>query len=399
MGVAARGPVSASSPVRVVALSAFASTASMRLCDPMLVGLGQEFGVTTGEASAVIAAYAVSYGILQIVYGPLGDRWGKLRVIGASAWVCLLISLLTALAPSLNLLVLARAAMGAAAAGIIPLAISWVGDQVAYEQRQEALARLMGASITGMMMGQWFGGFATEHWGWRYAFVAVSVVFALALWRMGQYLKSQPRFVPSAHPLPMLQYWQHMARLLTEPRVRWVLGAALAEGALVMGNLAFMPSCLVGHFGLSVSQAGGAMVLYGASGLLYSQFVRQSLALLGESGLAWCGGALITAGLSTLALADAAPLGVAACGLTGLGFYMMHNTLQTQGTQMAPQARSMAVTLFACTLFFGQTLGVALVARSLDAGWMRETFLAAAVGVALLCHVIARGGQGRVKTP
>jgi predicted MFS family arabinose efflux permease len=367
----------------------------MRLCDPMLVGLGQEFGVTTGEASAVITAYAVSYGILQIVYGPLGERLGKLRVIGASSLVCLLISLLTALAPSLNLLVLARAAMGAAAAGIIPLAIAWVGDQVAYEQRQEALARLMGASITGMMMGQWFGGFSTQHWGWRYAFVAVSAIFAVALWRMAMYLKNQPRFVPPAHPLPMLQYWQHMARLLTEVRVRWVLGAALAEGALVMGTLAFMPSRLVGHFGLTVSQAGGAMVLYGASGLLYSQLARQSLALLGEKGLAWCGGALIVLGLSTLALADAALWGVAACGFSGLGFYMMHNTLQTQGTQMAPQARSMAVTLFACTLFFGQTLGVALVARSLDAGWMAETFLVAALGVALLCHVIAWGGQGR----
>ena len=385
--------MSASSPVRVVALSVFASTASMRLCDPMLVGLGQEFGVTTGEASAVIAAYAVSYGVLQIVYGPLGERLGKLRVIGASSLVCLLISLLTALTPSLNGLVLARAAMGAAAAGIIPLAIAWVGDQVAYEQRQEALARLMGASITGMMMGQWFGGFATQHWGWRYAFVAVSAIFTVALWRMGLYLKSQARFVPPAHPLPMLQYWHHMARLLIESRVRWVLGAALAEGALVMGTLAFMPSRLVGHFGLTVSQAGGAMVLYGASGLLYSQLARQSLALLGEKGLAWCGGALIALGLSTLALADAAPMGVAACGLSGLGFYMMHNTLQTQGTQMAPQARSMAVTLFACTLFFGQTVGVALVARSLDAGWLRETFLCAALGVALLCHVIARNGR------
>ena len=384
------------SPVRVVALSAFASTASMRLCDPMLVGLGQEFGVTTGEASAVIAAYAISYGVLQIVYGPLGERWGKLRVIGASSLVCLLISLLTALAPTLNLLVWARAAMGAAAAGIIPLAIAWVGDQVAYEQRQEALARLMGASITGMMMGQWFGGFAAQHWGWRYAFVTVSVIFGMALWRMGRYLKSQPRFVAPTDALPMLQYWQHMARLLTEARVRWVLGAALVEGALVMGTLAFMPSRLVGHFGLTVSEAGGAMVLYGASGLLYSQLARHALALLGEKGLAWCGGALIVLGLCTLALADAAIWGVAACGFSGLGFYMMHNTLQTQGTQMAPQARSMAVTLFACTLFFGQTLGVAVVARSLDAGWMRETFLLAAVGIALLCHAIALGGQGRV---
>ena len=387
--------MSAASPVRLVALSAFASMASMRMCDPMLVGLGQEFAVTTGEASAVISVYAVAYGVLQMFYGPLGDRLGKLRVIGAASLACALLSLLTALAPSLDVLVLARATMGAAAAAIIPLSVAWVGDQVPYEQRQEALARLMGATITGMMMGQWFGGFASQHWGWRYAFVGLSAIFAAAVWRMALQLKTQPRFVPPAHPLPLLQYWQHMARLLTVARVRWVLGATLAEGALVMGTLAFLPSRLVDHFGLSVAQAGGVMVLYGASGLLYSQLARQSLALLGEKGLAWCGGSLIVLGLSTLALADAPALAIAACALSGLGFYMMHNTLQTQATQMAPQSRSMAVTLFACTLFFGQTVGVAVVAHSLDAGWLRETFLLAAVGVAALCHVIAQGGRGR----
>jgi MFS family permease len=88
----------------------------------------------------VIASAAVAYGVLQIFYGPLGERIGKLRVIGASSLVCALLCLLTALAPNLDLLVLARAGMGAAAAGIIPLSVAWVGDQVPYEQRQEALA-------------------------------------------------------------------------------------------------------------------------------------------------------------------------------------------------------------------------------------------------------------------
>jgi predicted MFS family arabinose efflux permease len=140
------------------------------------------------------------------------------------------------------------------------------------------------------------------------------------------------------------------------------------------------------------------MVLYGAAGLLYSHFARQSLALMGEKGLAWCGGSLIVLSLTTLALADVPALAMGACAMAGLGFYMLHNTLQTQATQMAPQARSMAVTLFACTLFFGQTLGVAAVGLSLDAGWMSETFLIAALGVAVLCHVIALGGQPRIKT-
>ena len=85
-----KNAISNASPVRVVALSAFASMASMRMCDSMLVGLGQEFAVTTGEASAVIAYAAVTYGVLQIFYGPLGDRIGKLRVIGAASMACAL---------------------------------------------------------------------------------------------------------------------------------------------------------------------------------------------------------------------------------------------------------------------------------------------------------------------
>ena len=46
----------------------------------------------------------------------------------------------------------------------------------------------------------------------------------------------------------------------------------------------------------------------------------------------------------------------------GLGFYMLHNTLQTNATQMSPEARGTAVALFSSALYLGQSLGVALFA-------------------------------------
>ena len=153
--------------LRVISLAAFCSMASMRVCDPMLVSLAREFSVTTGDASAVIAAFAVSYGVLQLFYGPLGDRLGKVRVVIGATFACALFSGVTALAPTLPVLVAARAAMGASAAGIIPLSMAWIGDNVPYEQRQETLAQLMVATVSGMMAGQWFGGFAVEALGWR----------------------------------------------------------------------------------------------------------------------------------------------------------------------------------------------------------------------------------------
>ena len=395
--------------LRTIGLAAFASMAAMRVCDPMLVTLSQEFAVTTGDASAVVAAFAVAYGVLQLFYGPLGDRIGKLRVIAAAASGCAVFSAITALAPSLTLLVLARAAMGAAAAGIIPLSMAWIGDQVPYAQRQEALARLMGATVSGMMFGQWFGGFAAQNWGWRSAFAALALLFALAAagllrqLRGGQGAAVQ---VPApgsaagtgaatateaaAPPASALSYVHKTLALLCVPRVRWVLTVTAIEGACAFGTLAFVPSRLIDGFGLSASAAGAVMVLYGVGGLCYSLFARRWLAALGERGLALTGGTLLAAGLLALAWSPWMAGAVAGCFASGLGFYMLHNTLQTQATQMAPEARGTAVTLFACLLFLGQSCGVLAMAASVDRGLLAPMFTLAALGVGVLGVLVSR---------
>ena len=56
----------------------------------------------------------------------------------------------------------------------------------------------------------------------------------------------------------------------------------------------------------------------------------------------------------------------AACGLLGFGYYMLHNTLQTNATQMLPEARGTAVAGFSSALFLGQSAGVALAAPVVD---------------------------------
>ncbi|WP_226443987.1 MFS transporter [Acidovorax radicis] len=391
---------SSSTMLRLISLAAFSSMASMRVCDPMLVALSQDFSITTGDASAVIAAFAVAYGVLQLVYGPLGDRIGKLRVIIGATSACALFSAMTALAPSFTLLVVARAAMGAAAAGIIPLSMAWIGDQVPYEQRQETLARLMVATVTGMMAGQWFGGFATETLGWRTALGVLALLFTAAAVLLFRHARGSGALQPHAAgdagaSFSLATYLANTMALLRIPRVRWVLIVVAIEGALAFGTLAFVPARMVGGFGLSASAAGGVMVLYGLGGLIYSLFARRWLAMMGEQGLALTGGALIAMGLLALAWAPVVAWAVGGCFLAGIGFYMLHNTLQVQATQMAPHARGTAVTLFACLLFLGQSTGVLVVAFSVDRGWLPAVFSLAALGVFALGLVVSRQVQGR----
>jgi len=383
--------------LKLLGLAGFASMASMRICDPMLVVLGQEFQVTTGDASAVVSVFAVVYGVLQLFYGPLGERFGKLRVVSLAVLACALFSAITALSTNLPMLVIMRGFMGAAAAGIIPLSMAWVGDQVPYERRQETLAKLMSATVLGMMSGLWFGGFAADTVGWRGAFVLLAVMFGVAavllLRRLHQQAKREAQLQTHSMPVAAPGLWAAFrltGQLLGTPRVRWVLGVTAAEGALVFGALAFMPTHLHQQFGLSVVAAGSVMMVYGVGGLLYSQMARRWLAWLGERGLVRTGAALVAVGLLVLAWGSGVWLGMVACLMTGLGFYMLHNTLQVQATQMAPAARGSAVTLFACSLFFGQSTGVLIMAQSVDMGWLAYAFTAAAVGVTGLGVLVYR---------
>lgn len=379
----------------LISLAAFTSMASMRVCDPMLVVLAQEFGVGVGEASRAVSAFAVAYGTLQLFYGPLGDRIGKLRVINAAVLACALFSAFTAAVSDFGWLVIARALMGASAAGIIPLCLAWLGDQVSYEHRQETLAKLMTATVSGMMAGQWFGGWAAESLGWRSAFAVLSGLFACAALLLFVRMGALRRAVPIRRDGSYLAQALDSLGLLRAARVRWVLTVTTIEGALAFGTLAFVPSLLVQHLHLSAAWAGGLMALYGIGGLFYSQLARRWLGWFGERGLVRLGSSLLAAGLLLLAWTPWVALAALACLAAGLGFYMLHNTLQTQATQMAPQARGSAVTLFACLLFFGQSTGVLLVAQTVDAGGLAWAYTAAAMGMLALGAEIARKVQAK----
>jgi predicted MFS family arabinose efflux permease len=88
---------------------------------------------------------------------------------------------------------------------------------------------------------------------------------------------------------------------------------------------------------------------------------------------------VIAAGFTLLAIAPAIGFALPAMVLLGLGFYMFHNTLQTNATQMAPEARGLAVSVFAFFLFIGQSIGVALAAPFVDHFGAPPVYLAAAV--------------------
>jgi YNFM family putative membrane transporter len=108
------------------------------------------------------------------------------------------------------------------------------------------------------------------------------------------------------------------------------------------------------------------MATYGLGAIAYSLMARRLLSRLGERGLVLLGGFLISASLVGLAITPTVVAAPVLMAVMGLAFYMFHNTLQTNATQMAPEARGLAVSLFAFALFLGQALGVAVGAPIID---------------------------------
>lgn len=374
--------------IALLSLGAFGSAASMRVADAQLPALAEHFGIGLAAVAQVITVFAVAYGVMQVAYGPLGDRLGKWRVIAAAVLASAFTAGACALAPGFTLLLAARLLAGATCAAIIPLSMAWIGDAVSYERRQPVLARFLTGQILGMAGGQWLGGVAADLGHWQLPFVALAIWFGLAaasLWRArAAGAQASPPKSAGGHPL------REAAYVLRQPWARVVLAVVFAEGVLLFGALAFLATHLHLARGLSLSAAGGIVTLFAAGGMLFALASKFLVRRLGEPGLARGGGVLIAAGLLAIALSPVwwtAPL---ACGLTGLGFYMLHNTLQTNATQMAPQARGAAVSLFASSFFLGQTAGVAITSVIVERHGSTLAIAACAVPLLLLAGLFAR---------
>jgi predicted MFS family arabinose efflux permease len=363
--------------ITALALAALASGVSMRLADALLPRLAREFGVSLGQASQVVTVFAVAYGLAQLLFGPLGDRFGKYRVIGWSCAASALTALLCALAHSHDALMAARLLAGASSSAVIPLAMAWIGDVVAYERRQPVLARFLIGQITGFAIGVWAGGYAAEHLDWRTPFYGVAVLFALAAVLLQWVRRGLPASVVApraAAPGNLLQRTlAEFGAVLVRPWARVVLVTVFFEGACLYGPFAFIAAHLHQRFDLPLSTVGALVMLFALGSMSYALSARLLVGRLGEVVLVRTGSVFMAAALGVLAFAPTWWWAMPACALLGLGFYMMHNTLQTHATQIAPERRGAALATFAASLFLGQSLGVGaagLLVGVVGTGWV-----------------------------
>lgn len=371
-------------PLRTIvllALAAFGGALNIRISDSLLPQVAAGFSTTVGSAAIIVTAFTVGYGLFQLVFGPVGDRFGKYRVAGIMSLGAGVATTFAAFTETLGHLTLARFAAGAISSAIIPLAFAWIGDAIAFERRQAVLARFLTAQFSGILLSQAAGGYIGAQFGWRTVFVVVGVVHLVA----GIALLTELKLNPGAQPVgapganSFRATLEGSRKILARPFVRVVLVAVFLEAFAMYGAFSYVGADLVHRLGASFALAGMVLAVFGAGALGYSFSARWLISRFGERGLVMLGGGVIAAGFALLAVAPSVALTIPPLVLLGFGFYMFHNTLQNNATQMAPEARGLAVSVFAFFLFIGQSIGVALAAPIVDRYGTPPVYLAAAI--------------------
>ena len=384
------GPADAPA-IALLSLAGFFSIALLRACDPLVPEIARSFGVSIAEASAPVFAYAMAYGIGQLVFGPIGSRLGTFKTATIGCTLTAAFSLLGAFVVSLDQLVAARTLAGFAAGAIVPMSIAFIGETVPYSHRQTTLARLMTGAILGSIAGYALSGMLAHYVDWRYLFALLSLGLAgvtCGLWWQ------LPRLAARAGPKSLLLVGPHRqyARILRQRWPRVVLVAVAIEGA-VFGVIPFIAAMLAERHGLGNLGIGAVLGCIGAGSLVFALAARRIIATLGEFGCARLGGTIALGGFALVALSPTTPPVVLGAFAVGLGYMMLHNTLQANATQMVPDDRSGAVSLFAFCLFTGQAAGVALFALITPVTGYQPAILAGGVTVLLVGVAFAAAKQ------
>lgn len=366
----------------LLALAALSSSLSIRILDPLVPELARDLSSEVGTVALLASAFAFPCALGQPILGPMGDAFGKALMIKVCLALLTLGSAAAALAPSIEVLFAARILTGFASGGIVPLCFATVGDRFSMADRQVALSRILTAILVGQLSGAIGAGLIASAAGWRLVLAITCVASLMALAAVWRGLKPTPG--ATRKPFTIERIASNYARIAANPLAAVCFASVFVEGMAIFGILPFLAVMLELEGSGSIREAGFVISGMAIGGILYTVTVGAMLKRITVFALVRLGGLVCATGLAALALVHGWPLKVASFILVGFGFYMIHNSIQTQVTELAPEARGAAVALHAFFFFLGQAMGPVLYRLGLaEAGPTVTVAVSAATMLAL----------------
>lgn len=253
----------------------------------LLAPIKVEFGLSDTALGLLTGlTFAVFYGLMGIPLGYLADRTNRRHVLGASLTLFSLLTVLSGFASSFGQLIVARIGIGVGEGGAGPAAQSILGDMFEPERRFFALGIYSTGASLGALLGLMIGGFMSQLYDWRTAFVVAglgSLLVSLLTWS----LVKEPQRVAAGLAVDMVAeegvpgMWEAARYLWIErPAYRHLLAAAGIAAIPAFSLLVWTPSLFSRHFHLPQGEIGLWLgLLFGGGGavgiLLASHFASR----------------------------------------------------------------------------------------------------------------------------
>ena len=226
---------------------------------PALPTLTEGFAASMPQAQLTLTALLLAFGLSQLLWGPLSDRFGRRPVLLWGMGAYGLASVGCALAPSMDMLILWRTLQGVAMGAAVMAARAVVRDL--YQPLEGA--RVMSQALTGLGVIACacapLGGLLTDHWGWRPALMVLAL-FGLVTWVLLalKFKETLAQANPRAlEPVALIKAW---GVILRNPTFRAYCALSSVSYLGLFTFLAASSFVFVRQFGLSKTHYGLLML-------------------------------------------------------------------------------------------------------------------------------------------
>lgn len=204
--------------------------------------LAHTFGASFQEVQWIVLSYLLAITTLIVSVGRLGDIMGRRRLLLVGISLFTVASILCGAAPSLKVLVAARAAQGLGAAIMMALTIAFVGETVPKERTGSAMGLLGTMSAIGTALGPSLGGFLISGVGWRAIFLVNVPVGFLSLLLAHRYLPADRRSARSIR----VGFDSVGTALLALTLAAYALAMTISRGSFGSLNVMLIAAALLG---------------------------------------------------------------------------------------------------------------------------------------------------------
>ena len=199
---------------------------------PALPSLQHDLGASMGATQLTLSALIISFGLAQLVAGPLSDRFGRRPVLLGGLGLYTVASIGGALSGEIDSLIAWRAIQGVGMAGAVTCARSILRDLFEPQEGARMMSRALGGLGVIAMLSPLLGGLIVQWFDWHWALLALALFGVASLAYAGlRYQESAPALNPQATDPATL--WRNWVLVLSHPTFRaWTALQALAYGGL-----------------------------------------------------------------------------------------------------------------------------------------------------------------------